>query len=101
MLFNDLLKIKVDADDLAEGIIVLVNWLPCATSLSPPLVMEMMTDALLEAKATAPLPTCALHCVTLLEMHHMNIVQCTWYHQYITQRTPKLETRADFVSNVH
>ena len=41
-------------------IIVIINWLPCATSLSPPMVMEMMTDALLQARATAPLPCLAL-----------------------------------------
>ena len=41
-------------------IMIIVNWLPCATSLSPPMVMEMMTDALLQARATAPLPCLAL-----------------------------------------
>ena len=49
-------------------IMVLVNWLPCATtSLSPPLVMEMMTDALLQAKATAPPPN--LHCTVSPSLH--------------------------------
>ena len=56
-------------------IMVLVNWLPCATtSLSPPLVMEMMTDALLlETLQAGTTDYPALHCVTLVPMHNRSL----------------------------
>ena len=101
-------------------VIVLVNWLPCATSLSPPLVMEMMTDALLQAKATAPPhpptpqpnlrcalchPPCTASCIALhlilyhflFELHHCSIdLHFTLYigHSEILARQYGAETLA-------